>query len=209
MWAGSSISATKMASSSKTVRHIFQWFTPSKEMSRNSFAKRYDTVCLWLIPNPLIPELSSSTVETLKLRTQEHKPLTLWSTTNCGKFLKRWEYQNLPASEEICMQVKKQHRTRHEKMDWFQIGKGVCQGCVLSPCLFNLHHWNAGLDEAQPGIKIARRNTSDTQMTPPFWQKAKRNWRASWWKWTRRMKAGLNPNIQKTEKTKSAHVRGG
>ena len=49
-------------------------------------------------------------------------------------------------------------------MDWFQIGKGVCQGCILSRCLFNLHAeyimWNAGFDEAQAGIKIAGRNTN-------------------------------------------------
>ena len=56
-------------------------------------------------------------------------------------------------------------RTGHRTTDWFQIGKGVCQGCILSPCLFNLHAeyimWNAGLDEAQAGIKIARRNISN------------------------------------------------
>ena len=50
-------------------------------------------------------------------------------------------------------------------MDWFQIEKGVCQGCILSPCLFNLHAeyimWNAGLDEAQAGIKIAGRNINN------------------------------------------------
>ena len=49
-------------------------------------------------------------------------------------------------------------RTGHGAMDWFQIGKGVCQGCILSPCLFNLYAkyimWNTGLDEAQAGIKI-------------------------------------------------------
>ena len=45
----------------------------------------------------------------------------------------------LPASSEICMQVRKQVRIGHGIMDWFQIGKGVCQGCILSPCLFNLY----------------------------------------------------------------------
>ena len=53
-------------------------------------------------------------------------------------------------------------RTGPGKTDWFQIGKGICQGCILSPCLFNLYAEyivrNAGLDEAQAGIKIAGRN---------------------------------------------------
>ena len=72
-------------------------------------------------------------------------------------------------------------RTEHGITDWFQIGKGVRQGCILSLCLFNLYAEyimrNAGLDEAQlesrlPGeISI----TSDRQMTPPLWQKVKRN----------------------------------
>ena len=76
-------------------------------------------------------------------------------------------------------------RTGYGTMDWFQIGKGVCQGCILSPCLFSLYAEyimrNAGLEEAQDGIKIARRNinnlrlTSDMQMTLPVWQKVKRN----------------------------------
>ena len=50
-------------------------------------------------------------------------------------------------------------------MDWFQIGKGLCQGCILSPCFFNVYAesivWNAGLDEAQAGIKVARRNINN------------------------------------------------
>ena len=56
-------------------------------------------------------------------------------------------------------------RTGHGTTDWFQIGKGVCQGCILSPCLFNLHAEyimrNAGLNEAQAGIKIAERNINN------------------------------------------------
>ena len=68
-------------------------------------------------------------------------------------------------------------RTGHRTTDWFQIRKGVCQDCILSPCLFNLYAEyimrNAGLDEAQAGIKFvgAISITSDRQMTPPLWQK--------------------------------------
>ena len=73
-------------------------------------------------------------------------------------------------------------RTGHGTTDWFKTWKGVHQGCILLPSLFNLYAEyimrNARLDEAQAVIKIARRNisiTSDMQMTPPLWQKAKRN----------------------------------
>ena len=63
------------------------------------------------------------------------------------------------------MQVKNQVRTRHGRTDWFQIGKGVRQGCILSPCLFNLYaeyiKRNSRLDEAQAGIKIAGRNINN------------------------------------------------
>ena len=94
---------------------------------------------------------------------------------------------------EICTQVKKQQNRAGHGTDWFQIRKGVQQGCILSPYLFNLYAEyimrNARLDEAQAGIKIAGKTwiTSDMQMTPPLWQKAKK-WRASWWKWKRRVK---------------------
>ena len=67
--------------------------------------------------------------------------------------------RNLYAGQEATV------RTGHGTIDWFQIGKGVCQGCILSPCLFNLYAEyimrNAGLEEAQAGIKIARRNINN------------------------------------------------
>ena len=63
------------------------------------------------------------------------------------------------------MQVKKQVRTRYGTMDWFQMGNGVRQGCILSPCLFNFYAEyimrNPGLEETQAGIKIARRNINN------------------------------------------------
>ena len=90
--------------------------------------------------------------------------------------------RNLYAGQEATV------RTGHGTTDWFQIGKGVHQGCILSPCLFNLFAeyimQNAGLDEAQSRIKIAMKNirlpgkisiTSGMQMTPPLWQKVKKN----------------------------------
>ena len=81
------------------------------------------------------------------------------------------------------MQVKKHTtvKTGHGTTDWVQIGKGVRQGCILSRCLFYLYAdytmQNAGLDEAQAGIKIAGKISiiSDMHMTPPLWQKVKKN----------------------------------
>ena len=83
--------------------------------------------------------------------------------------------RNLYAGQEATV------RTGHRTTDWFQIGKGVRQGCILSPCLFSLYAKyimrNAGLEEAQSGIKIAGEIsiTSDMQMTPPLWQKVKKH----------------------------------
>ena len=83
--------------------------------------------------------------------------------------------RNLYAGQEATV------RNGHGTTDWFQIGKGVHQGCILSPCLFNLYAEYtmqiAGLDETQARIKIARRNINNLRYaeTPPLWQKAKRN----------------------------------
>ena len=86
--------------------------------------------------------------------------------------------RNLYAGQEATV------RTGHGTTDWLQIGKGLCQGCILSSCLFNLYAEyimrNARLDEAQAGIKIAGKTsiTSDMHMIPPLWQKVKKNQRA-------------------------------
>ena len=108
---------------------------------------------------------SSRKISTSALLTMP-KPLTVWITTN-QKILKEMEIpdhltclrQNLYAGQKATV------RTRHGKMDWFKIGKGVRQVCILSLCLFNLYAehimWNAGLEEAQAGIKIARRNINN------------------------------------------------
>ena len=83
--------------------------------------------------------------------------------------------RNLYAGQEATV------RTILGTMDWFQIGKGECQGGILSPCLFNLYAEdimkNSGLDEAKAGIKIARRNINNLRYgaIPPLWQKSKKN----------------------------------
>ena len=78
------------------------------------------------------------------------KPLTVWIKTNCGKFLE----VGIPDHLSCLL------RNLYADQDWFQIGKGVLQGCILSPCLFNLYAEyiirNARLDKAQAQIKIAR-----------------------------------------------------
>ena len=94
------------------------------------------------------------------------KPLIVWITTNC-KILQETGtpdhltclLRNLYAGQEATV------RTGHGTTDCFQIGKGVCQRCILSPCLFNLYAEyimrNAGLEETQAGIKIAGRNINN------------------------------------------------
>ena len=116
------------------------------------------------------------------------KPLTVWITTN-WKILKEMRIpdhltcllRNLYAGQETTV------RTGHRAIDWFQIGKGVRQGCILSPCLFNLYAeyimrnagrsisgWKKHKLESRLPAEISI--TSDMQMTPPpLWQKVKRN----------------------------------
>ena len=77
------------------------------------------------------------------------KPLIVWITTNCGKFLKRWYRPTyLPPKKPVCNS--RTNRTTLGTVDWFKIGKGLCLACIVSSCLFNLYAeyiiWNAGLD---------------------------------------------------------------
>ena len=125
------------------------------------------------------PEIKLPTsIGSLKKQENSRKTFTSASLSmlkpfNCVDHNKLWEIlkemgipdhltcflRNLYGSQETAV------RTGHRMMDWFQTGKGVCQGCILLPCLFNFYAEyimrNAGLEEAQTGIKIARRNISN------------------------------------------------
>ena len=111
------------------------------------------------------------------------QPLTVWITTNCGEFLKEMGIpdhltcllRNLYEGQEATV------RTGHGTLGWFKTGKGVGQGCKLTPCLFNVYAenimQNARLGESQAGIKTVWRNSkaSDIQVISHSWQKVKRN----------------------------------
>ena len=115
--------------------------------------------------------------------------------------------RNLYAGQEAIV------RTGHGTTIWFQIGKGVCQGCILSPCLFNLYAehimWNAGLDEAQAGIKIAGRNINNLRYvddTTQLMAESKEELKSLLMKvkeWSE--KVGLTLNIQNTNGIWSHH----
>jgi len=108
--------------------------------------------------------------------------------------------QNLYAGQEATV------RTGHETRDWLQIGKGVCQGCIWSPCLFNLNAeyiiWNARLDEVQAGIKIVRRNIINLRYADDttFMAESEEELRSLLMKVKEKSeKSGLKLNIQKTK----------
>ena len=139
-------------------------------------------------------ESSRKTSTSVSLTTP--KPLTVWITTNCGKFWKRWEYQTTwPVSWEICMQVKKQQLELDlEQQTGSKMGKEYTKAVDCHPVYLT---YMQSTSREMPGWmkhKLESRFLreisiiSDTQMTPPFWQKVKKNRRGSWWKWKRRVK---------------------
>ena len=115
--------------------------------------------------------------------------------------------RNLHAGQEATV------RTGHGTTDWFQIGKGVHQGCILSPCLFNFYAEyivrNAGLDEAQAGIKIARRNINNLRFADDttLMAESKEELKSLLMKVKEESeKAGQKLNIQKTKITASGPI---
>ena len=107
--------------------------------------------------------------------------------------------RNLYAGQEATV------RTEHGTTDWFQIGKGVRQGCILSPCLFNLYAEyiirNAGLEETQAGIKIARRNINNLKYADDIilMEESEEELKSLLLKVKKSEKVGLKLNIQKTK----------
>ena len=110
----------------------------------------------------------------------EYAKVFVWVTTNCGKFLKRWEYQTpyLPPEKPVCRsRINSQNQTGNNGLvsNW----QRSMSGCILSPCLFSLHAeyimWNAGLDEAQAGVKVAGKNINNLRYADDttLWQKVK------------------------------------
>ena len=142
------------------------------------------------------------------------KPLTVQITIN-WKILQEMGIpdhltcllRNLYAGQEATV------RTGHGTTEWFQIGKGVCQGCILSPCLFNLHAEyimrNTGLEEAQAGIKIARRNINNLRYADDttLMAESEEELKSLLMKVKEESeKVGLKLNIQKTKITASGPI---
>ena len=137
--------------------------------------------------------------------------LTVWITTNCGIFLKRWEYRPPDLPREICMQVKKQQlELDMEKQTGSKLGKEYVK---VVPCLFNLYREyimrNAGLDEAQAGIKTAGGNISNLRYADDttIMAESKEELKTLLMKVKEESeKAGLKLNIQKTKITASGLI---
>ena len=146
------------------------------------------------------------------------KPLSVWIKTNCGIFLMNI-HNKMGITEHITCLLRNLYAgqeatvgTGHGTTDWFQIGKGVCQDRILSPCLFYLNAeyilQNAWLHESQAGIKIGGRNinslryTDDTTLMAESEEKLKSLWRVK----EESEKAGLKLDIQKTKIMTSSSI---
>ena len=137
-------------------------------------------------------------VSTSALLTMQ-KPLTVWITKKKKKLWKTFKEIRIPAHLTCLLRnlyagQEATVRTTHGTTDWFQIGKGVRQGHILSPCLFNLYAEyimrNAGLDEAKAVIKIAERNINNLRYVDDItlMEENREKLKTSCWKWKRRVK---------------------
>ena len=149
----------------------------------------------WVLTNRSSRKQESSRKISISALFTMLKPLTVWMTIN-WKILKEMGLpdhlacllRNLYAGQEATI------RTGHGTTDWFQIGKGVHQGCILSPCLFNLYAEyimrNVRLEEAQAEIKIAGRNINNLRYandTTLMAESEEELSNFSWWKWNKRV----------------------
>ena len=163
MTSGPSLHGKQIGRQWKQGQSLF-WGTPKLDCEESWAPKNW---CFWTVVLEKTLESPLDCREIQPVHSKGDQPCVFFGR-NDAKLLR-----NLYAGQEATV------RTGHGRTDWFQIGKGVRQGCILSPCLFNLYAEyimrNAGLEGAQAGIKIAGEIsiTSDMQMTPPLWQKVK------------------------------------
>ena len=143
-------------------------------------SQKWERINIW--PSKKKQESSRKTSTSVLLTMPN--PLTVWITTNCGKFLKRWEYKTktLPASWEICIQVKKQQlepdmeQQTGSKQEKEYVKAMYCHSACLTymqSTTWEMPGWMKHKVESRLAREISI--TSDTQMTPPLWQKSKKN----------------------------------
>ena len=164
------------------LQQYMNWEIPDVQAGfRKGRGTRYQTDNIsWIIRSKEKQENSKRTSTSASLTTLN---LCLCGSQHIVEILKEMEipdHLNLPPEKLVC-KSKVTVRTRSGAIDWFRIGKGVCQGCISSPCLFNLYAehimQNARLDETQAGVKIARRSINNLKYADGITleQKVKRN----------------------------------
>ena len=164
------------------LQQYMNWEIPDVQAGfRKGRGTRYQTDNIsWIIRSKEKQENSKRTSTSTSLTTLN---LCLCGSQHIVEILKEMEipdHLNLPPEKLVC-KSKVTVRTRSGAIDWFRIGKGVCQGCISSPCLFNLYAehimQNARLDETQAGVKIARRSINNLKYADGITleQKVKRN----------------------------------